>query len=144
MQLGCDSAIAGNVAIAARCPAHPILLPQVMQIAVAVLKGTNKPALYRGCTKDELLQLVRSDDRRLYVMLYNIDGPGELSLQTAAVALGGMGSTGAAGCDGQARFAPIQRCGSVCPCAAGSALGIGCIACCAACCAHGGCLCTAG
>lgn len=98
-----------NVAIAARYLAHPILLPQVMQIAVAVLKGTNKPALYRSCTKDELLQLVRSDDRRLYVMLHNIDGPGALSLQTAAVKL-------AAGCDGQARCCTVSQGMDRCSC----------------------------
>lgn len=55
------------------CTSHR--LPQVLQYAVASLKG-GRPEHYRGCTKDELLGLVRGDERRLYVILHNIDGPG--------------------------------------------------------------------
>jgi origin recognition complex subunit 2 len=58
------------------CLQPGVTAKQVMQIAVAVLKGDRKPHLYRSCTKDELLQLVRSDERRIYVIIHNIDGPG--------------------------------------------------------------------
>ena len=46
-----------------------------MMWATAALKGT-KAADYRGCSKDDMLDLLGSDTRRLYLMLHNIDGPG--------------------------------------------------------------------
>ncbi|EFN52388.1 hypothetical protein CHLNCDRAFT_26858, partial [Chlorella variabilis] len=33
-------------------------------------------AHYRGCSKDDMLELVGRDQRRLYLVLHNIDGPG--------------------------------------------------------------------
>ncbi|KAL4449034.1 hypothetical protein ABPG77_007751 [Micractinium sp. CCAP 211/92] len=48
---------------------------QVLQWAVAAVKQT-KAAHYRGCSPDDLLDLLASDERRLYIMLHNIDGPG--------------------------------------------------------------------
>lgn len=48
---------------------------QILQQATAALKGT-KAAHYRGCSKDDMLELVGRDQRRLYLVLHNIDGPG--------------------------------------------------------------------
>lgn len=43
---------------------------------MAAVKQT-KAAHYRGCSPDDLLDLLASDERRLYIVLHNIDGPGE-------------------------------------------------------------------
>ncbi|PSC69977.1 Origin recognition complex subunit 2 [Micractinium conductrix] len=48
---------------------------QIMQHAVAAVKQS-KAAHYRGCILDDLLSLLRSDERHLYLVLHNIDGPG--------------------------------------------------------------------
>ena len=59
-------------------PALPPRLPatpQILMWATAALKGT-KAAHYRGCSKDDMLGLLASDERRLYLTLHNIDGPG--------------------------------------------------------------------
>lgn len=69
------------------CP--PLATPcnlQILQFGVCALKG-GKPSHYRGCSKDELLQLVGRDARQLYVVLHNIDGPGAFSVARAAECL---------------------------------------------------------
>ena len=60
--------------------AHPLpcLAPprwQILLHAVASLKG-GSPGHYRGCSVDDLLGLLRGDERRVYIVLHNIDGPG--------------------------------------------------------------------
>ena len=52
---------------------------QVLQWATAAVKQT-KAAHYRGCSADDLLGLISSDSRRLYLVLHNIDGPGMVFL----------------------------------------------------------------
>lgn len=55
---------------------HPgVTAKQIVQWATASLKQT-KPSHYRGCTKDDMFELIRKDERRVYVVLHNIDGPG--------------------------------------------------------------------
>lgn len=56
-------------------PAPSPACPQVLQWAVAAVKQT-KAAHYRGCSPEDLLDLLASDERRLYILLHNIDGPG--------------------------------------------------------------------
>lgn len=55
----------------------PDLHTQIVMWAVAALKGT-KPAHYRGCTKSDMFELIVKDERRVYVVIHNIDGPGGL------------------------------------------------------------------